>query len=301
MKTQLTSLVNYKSLSVLQFNYEPANTMPIMLGDIAISKGLVTISEVSDSGVVGNIIAENKTDDFVFFSDGDILKGAKQNRTLNTSILMFPHKKVIFPVSCVEQGRWGYKTRRFESEEFSKPPLMRRNMNKEVSENKKQNPKSFNANQAKVWDDVSLYSEAYKLNSITESYSDVVYNLETSFEEFKKQFVYKSDSTGVAFFKNNNLISIDAFNNQNLTQYYFKKLLSGILPDIMWDKKIAKFDEKKCTDSFNYFIKSYLDEPNKLYPGVDAGTEKRFDSEILTGFELTYENKLIHLSILSLN
>ena len=46
----------------------------------------------------------------VLFLEGEELVGAKQNRILNTSVLIAAHTKSKIPVSCVEAGRWGYKT-----------------------------------------------------------------------------------------------------------------------------------------------------------------------------------------------
>gem|GEM_PF-5290730 len=113
--------------------------------------------------------------------------------------------------------------------------------------------------------------------------------------------MYSNNSSGFAFFKNNKLISIDVFNNSYLGSHYFKKLLLGIIPDVYLTQNIDNYDEKKCIDAFNYFISAYGEEKFREYNGVDAGKEKRFDSEILTGMELTYENRLIHLSIINLN
>ena len=41
--------------------------------------------------------------------DGEELIGAKQDRILNTTVLVAAHTEVTIPVSCVEQGRCGYR------------------------------------------------------------------------------------------------------------------------------------------------------------------------------------------------
>ena len=38
----------------------------------------------------------------------------------------------------------------------------------------------------------------------------------------------------------------------------------------------------------------------KIHPGVALGTEKRFNNETVSGFELNYNSQLVHLTALSL-
>ena len=42
----------------------------------------------------------------VFIMDGEYLQGAKQDRTVNLTILAPTNKEITLPVSCVEAGRW---------------------------------------------------------------------------------------------------------------------------------------------------------------------------------------------------
>jgi hypothetical protein len=48
----------------------------------------------------------NGADRPLLLLDGEELIGAKQNRILNTTVLVAAHTEVTIPVSCVEQGRW---------------------------------------------------------------------------------------------------------------------------------------------------------------------------------------------------
>ena len=45
----------------------------------------------------------------VLLLDGEHLEGAMQNRVLNATVLAAPEHETVIPVSCVEQGRWGYR------------------------------------------------------------------------------------------------------------------------------------------------------------------------------------------------
>src|ERR1700730_11677852 len=69
--------------------------------------------EVSEAGSVLFLKVVNGADRQLLLLDGEELLGAKQNRILNTTVLVDAHTEVIIPVSCVEQGRWGYRGRQF--------------------------------------------------------------------------------------------------------------------------------------------------------------------------------------------
>jgi hypothetical protein len=57
--------------------------------------------------------------------DGEELIGAKQNRIVNATFLIAGQTEITVPVSCVEQGRWAYRSQKFASGEKVMPPSMR--------------------------------------------------------------------------------------------------------------------------------------------------------------------------------
>src|SRR6266446_527252 len=79
----------------------------------------VTIGEVSAAGEVPALSVVNDADRPVLLLDGEELIGAKQNRILNTSVLVAARATLRIPVSCVEQGRWSYRGKRFDPTDAS--------------------------------------------------------------------------------------------------------------------------------------------------------------------------------------
>ncbi len=101
MKLNSVNVQQQHNISVVQFTTDFANSFKYISGADALKKGLVTISEVSEGGTVQKLYAINDGKEYVFFSDGDVLAGAKQNRVLQISILLEPKSKTIIPVNCV--------------------------------------------------------------------------------------------------------------------------------------------------------------------------------------------------------
>src|SRR5580693_4631956 len=108
--------IRHESLAVFPlFIMEPGGNVDYLLSDEALAGGAVTVEELNEAGSVPNLLVDNQTDALVLFLEGEELRGAKQNRVLNTSVLVAAHSRTTLPVSCVEQGRWRYRTKHFVS------------------------------------------------------------------------------------------------------------------------------------------------------------------------------------------
>src|SRR5437899_10137593 len=73
---------------------------------------VVVVTEATGGASVPTLQVSNAGDRPLLLLDGEELIGAKQNRVLNTTVLVGAHSTVTIPVSCVEAGRWAYRTAR---------------------------------------------------------------------------------------------------------------------------------------------------------------------------------------------
>jgi len=64
----------------------------------------VQVTEIDEAGSVPNLKVANMADRPLLLLDGEELVGAKQNRILNTTVLVAARTETTIPVSCVEQG-----------------------------------------------------------------------------------------------------------------------------------------------------------------------------------------------------
>ena len=101
------------------------NAIDYLLAHEAMASGTLAVSEVSEAGSIHELLAENSGDCAVLFIEGDELRGAKQNRAVNATILVAARSSTVIPVICTEWGRWAYSSHQFCSG-LQLPPTLRR-------------------------------------------------------------------------------------------------------------------------------------------------------------------------------
>ena len=93
----------------------------------AIEEDLVRVTEVDRDGHVPELKLVNDAPVMVLVVEGEELVGAKQNRIVNVTFLVPEKAEITIPVSCVEQGRWSYRSEAFAAgKNFMHASLRRR-------------------------------------------------------------------------------------------------------------------------------------------------------------------------------
>ncbi|MCG3775344.1 MAG: hypothetical protein JW395_2176 [Nitrospira sp.] len=125
--------------------------------DDALARGVTEITEVSEAGSVPQLRLLNRGDQAVFLLDGEELVGAKQNRILNLSILVPGKTNLEIPVSCVEQGRWSWRSGGFSSADRVIYAKLRRSNAEAVSESLA-SANNRRGDQGSVWNSIASKS-----------------------------------------------------------------------------------------------------------------------------------------------
>jgi hypothetical protein len=102
----LTGPHSHKQLSIyLIHNKTKAKGGVYISLEEALKKGIVRVKE---SGNVNHLTAENLSSQYhVFIQSGDIVKGGKQDRTIEHDVVLAPKSgKVPLNAFCIESGRW---------------------------------------------------------------------------------------------------------------------------------------------------------------------------------------------------
>jgi hypothetical protein len=231
--------------------------------------------------------------------DGDVLMGAKQNRVVNTSVLLAPRSKTQVPVSCVEHGRWSPDSSLFRSADFTAPTSLRADKVRQVRNSLKAN-RGHTADQQEIWDRVQDYHTQLKISSATGSLSDLYEQQGRKFEAFVSTFSLQDGANGMALFFGGEMLSIDLFNRRDIFREYFPRLLRGVAAEVLYGgRKQHPLTEAEAS----YRALDFLDQFEELnleeFPGVGVGTERRFERKPMTGFELRYQNAMVHLTALT--
>jgi hypothetical protein len=224
--------VRLESLSVFPLFDGRQTPVEYLLSDEGISSGTVTVAEVSEAGSVPDLLVENKGDVRVLFLEGEELVGAKQNRVLNTSVLIAAKSKVKVPVSCVEQGRWRSRSQHFGSSGSHSPSKLRYFLKSSVSHSLKENL-GYRSDQGKVWAEVARQQSALGTSSGTRAMSDTFENYKQRVAEFRDKLRYVDGASGMAVAIGKKIVAVDLFDKPSTCGKVWDRLMSGYVLDAL--------------------------------------------------------------------
>jgi hypothetical protein len=256
----------------------------------------VKVSEVDESGSVPNILVDNGLDDRLLLIDGQELIGCKQNRILNTDVLIAAHKKIDIPVSCVEAGRWGYRSPEFRPGRHS-PGSSRSRRAVKIREALIQK-RGHVSDQHDVWDDVAEKMCYLKASSPSMAMHDIYEQREKELAEARAAFELPPETIGIAVYFGDRFLGFDLFDRATTFRHYFKTLLDSYLLD--WLFYMAKPAEPGAERSdplpVDDLVKTLSDAPWEQYESPGEGSDLRFESEKLTASALAVgEDSIVHL------
>ena len=110
---QFGAIQMYKSIAIVPLIAPTDGMFQYRTLGEALATWDIAITEVSAAGSVPELMVVNRANKPVLLIDGEELAGAKQNRVLNTSILLKEVSETKIPVSCTEQGRRSYASKAF--------------------------------------------------------------------------------------------------------------------------------------------------------------------------------------------
>jgi hypothetical protein len=266
-------------------------TVDYLLADEAIAGGTVTVEEVGESGSVPNLLVANESDSRILFIEGEELRGAKQNRVLNTSVLVAAHSRTTIPVSCVEQGRWRYRSRQFDSSGSHSSPKLRSILKKTVSDSALRGTGHL-SDQSQVWGEVTRQMESLGSSSNTSAMSDTFDAHGSRLAEFQRRLTYVEGATGLAVAVGNTVVAVDLFDQPATCRKAWSRLLSGVVLDAL---EAGKTDAQAVPGDVEELLRRLGAAHWQQTPAVGEGQEYRSDTEDkLSASALMFAGAVVH-------
>jgi hypothetical protein len=281
------------TLTVIPLYAEAEFPAEYQLADEAIETAKVVVQEVNEAGSVPELLVENTGDSRVLFLEGEELRGAKQNRILNTSILVAAHTKTKVPVSCVEQGRWRYAGKHFGSSKTRSPHSMHYAMKSSVTESLKRSA-GHRSDQGEVWREVQKTQAAFSVSSPTMAMADTYTNLSGKLAEYQEKLKYPAGAVGVAVAVGGKVVCVDAFDKPATCEKAWERILSGCIV-------AALEDESKTEQLEAEAVEKVLAESQTATwteaPAVGEGKEFRAEFNGSVASALRLDEATVHLSV----
>ncbi len=260
----------------------------------AMNDGGLLVKEVRQEGSVNTLLAMNQTGDYLLLTDMDLLKGAKQNRVVNTSVLIAPHSKREIDVSCVERSRWSYDSPTFEPAPSTMDSKMRAAKAHSLRDDIKH---KSSGTQSKIWGMINDELRAYNMDSPSEDYNSILES-KAKREVVQHRFDLKNGCNGLAVFDGKKLVAFDIFGNRDVYQHYFDQLSRdalGRFRDGAEEKAIEQAEAFYRLDEFLDAFESQLEDPSEKKQGA-IGKHRWSADPNYPGFDLSFEGQAVHMA-----
>jgi|GEM_PF-506578 len=261
--------------------------------DEAFARNTLEVTEIHDQGQVSEIKLVNKGMDRIFLMAGEELLGAKQNRVLNTSLMVEANTSIHVPVSCVEKNRWQYRKRTFTSEKSSAHSRLRAGMSRDVTSSYQKKKRPF-ANQGKVWHEVDRKMRKMESDSHSAALHQVYQDYQPYIEKQVRSIRLSEDCCGIAVAINGKIIGMDLFDKPETFANLRQKILNSYMIDAL--EGFEKSARVKRT-AINKWLKAVSHEKFESYASPGLGRDIRVVSGSTTGAALEINNCPIHVGL----
>ncbi len=288
---EVAEVIGHRNLTLAPLRGEGRRRLDYILAAEAISDGTLTVTEVDESGSVPELLAVNSGEKMILLLDGEELIGAKQNRILNTTVLLRPKSRTKIPVSCVEQGRWHHVSHEFASGNYS-PSSLRAKKSRCVTANLRQGGPA-ESDQGEVWDDVQRCIASAGAPAPTMALRDVVEHGRDSFDQYVAALPYPEDACGVIVAIDGTFVAADVFDRPDTLARIWPRLVTGYAMDAIGhgENKPGSFSAKAA----DVLLEHVGEIECTPCPSVGAGKDWRFEAEDIVGQALMANRTCVHL------
>lgn len=266
----------------------------VTLLDEALEVGTLRVEEIGEQGSVPELRVVNGGASPVLVLEGDELVGAKQNRVVNSSLLIAAESELILPVSCVERGRWSYRSRAFSSGNGSLHLTLRHLKSRAVHDSLRRG-RGHRSDQGAVWEEVDRKAHLHGAASPTHSLQDSRTHLSGRLAAFEKLADELPEGTrGVVATLGERPVLLEVLAGPRSFARVSRKLLSGYAFEALGSEEQGGAPD---TSAVKEFIEAATKAPCEEHPAVGSGRDLRFEAEGISGYALVGGEGVLHAAV----
>lgn len=269
--------------------------LPFLTLEEALAKDVLEVTEISEAGSVIDLLVKNTGDTDVILIEGEILEGAKQNRMVNATTIVPAESEIVLPVTCVERGRWSYRSRKFSSGGYVAYPKMRKASHEAVRESVRRDA-SRRSDQGQVWGDIAAKMDRMKIKSETEAATDIEDQVMRCVASTYKESVFDKirhidRQVGYLAYIDDGFAGGDIFGSAELCGRQVDKLTRGYLMDT--EDLGANFPVISDSELLEGLESAEFTE----HPSVGKGVELRFQNGKIQGACSIVDEMVSHVTV----
>lgn len=284
---------SHGGLTVLPLASDFRGGFRYLLLEEGLRKDLVTIREVSEGGSVPELKVENRADLPVLIVDGEELVGAKQNRVANLTMLIPADRVTIIPVSCVEAGRWSYRSPDFDVTDRVQNAPGRAVKLASVRHSLRERG-SRDSDQGRVWDSIAAESEVLGAPSPTSEMGAMFERHKETLDDYVDVVKAAPGQLGAVFIVGGRRYGLDLFDRPETFAAFLPKLVRSYAIDVLGRGAGAR------SESLNGEARGFLDRivggTFDDHAAVGLGRDVGVVGEGLVAGALVVERTVVHLT-----
>jgi hypothetical protein len=289
-QVQVKEPVSHGSLHLFALAGGPSEEEGLALLEDAMEGGSLRVEELGESGSVPELRVTNSGTTPVLILEGDELVGAKQNRVANSSVLIGADSKLVLPVSCVERGRWSYRSGVIAPGSGS-PHVSLRHLKSRSVHASLRSGRGHRSDQSAVWNEVDRKAYLHNASSPTDALQDTRASMSGRLAPFRNLIARLPESArGVAVAFGSDLVLAEVLAGPHSFGKVFGKLLLGYAFEALEREdngvpQVATVEE---------FILTVAETRLEEHPAVGLGRDVRFEAEGLSGYALVGDRGVLH-------
>ena len=259
--------------------------------ELALDKGFARITETSPAGEVPFLLLENTGDCPIIILDGEEVVGGKQNRIINTTLVIRANTKVKIPVSCIQAGRWHHERADFESAGSVFRARSRAAQMATVTANVRESG-SFRSDQGAVWDEVSLTLGELGVQSSTSDFREGRERVAHKLEKFVEAIRPAENQIGSVFIHARGILGLEMLG----TPVQFSHACDKVTRSFAFEVLDAPDLDAVSTGAVTQWWDTILKSPFTRHASPAAGEDIRVGTEDVIGSGLIWNDVVVHFS-----